>query len=123
MNEDMDKRLEGLFEKLKDFFTSRTIIGKEIQVGEITLIPVIEVSFGMGSGSGGGADEKKQQSLAGGMGIGATARPTAMIVIKEEEVQLLPLGKPGTLEKLLEKVPDIIDKIPKTEDSKGKKEK
>jgi uncharacterized spore protein YtfJ len=123
MNEEIDKRLETLFEKLKDFFTSRTIIGKEIQVGDTTLIPVIEVSFGMGAGSGGGVEEKKPQGSGEGMGLGAKAKPSAVIVIKGDQVQLLPLGRPGTLEKLMEKVPEIVDKISKAEERKGKTEK
>ncbi len=123
MNETLNKGLETLFEKLQDFLTSRTIIGKEIQVGDTTLIPVIELTFGMGSGSGGGADEKKQQTSGEGVGFGAKARPSAVIVIHNNQVQLLPVGKPGALEKLMEKIPDIMDKIPKTEGSKDKEKK
>lgn len=120
MNEAMNKGLEALFEKLKDFLTSRTIIGKEIQVGNTTLIPVIEISFGMGTGSGGGMDEKKQQGSGEGIGFGARAKPSAVIVIQKDQVQLLPLGKPGALEKLMDKIPEIVDKFPKTEESKRK---
>jgi len=87
------------------------------------LIPVIEVSFGMGAGSSGGVDEKKQQGSGEGMGFGAKAKPSAVIVIKGDQIQLLSLGRPGTLEKLMEKVPEIIDKIPKAEGRKGKTEK
>jgi uncharacterized spore protein YtfJ len=122
MNETINKGLEALFERLKDFLTSRTIIGKEIQVGNTTLIPVIEITFGMGSGSGGGMDEKKQQGSGEGVGFGAKAKPSAVIVIQKDQVQLLPLGKPGALEKLMEKVPEIIEKFPKAEESKRKKE-
>jgi uncharacterized spore protein YtfJ len=123
MNETMNKGLEALFEKLRDFLTSRTIIGKEIQVGDTTLIPVIEITFGMGTGSGGGMDEKKQQGSGEGIGFGAKAKPSAVIVIQKDQVQLLPLGKPGALEKLMEKVPEIIDKLPKVSERKGKTEK
>ncbi len=118
MNEVMSKGLETLFEKLQDFLTSRTIIGKEIQVGDTTLIPVIEITFGMGTGSSGGMDEKKQQGPGEGVGFGAKAKPSAVIVIKGDQVQLLPLGKPGIIDQLIEKVPEIIDKIPKTEAGK-----
>ena len=123
MKEEMDKRLEALLEKLKDFFTSRTIIGEEIQIGDITLIPVIEVTFGMGVGSGRDGDEKKQQGSGEGMGVGARAKPSAVIVIKGDQVQMLPLNTPGILEKLMEKVPDIIDKFPKTDEGKDNSEK
>ncbi len=82
-----------LFEKLKDFVTSKTVVGEEIKIGKLTLIPIIEVTFGMGSGTG------------EGIGIGVKARPSAFIVIKGEEVELLSLRKPGSLEKLVEKFP------------------
>jgi uncharacterized spore protein YtfJ len=123
MNEELSKGLEMLFEKLQDFLTSRTIIGKEIQVGETTLIPVIELTFGMGSGSGGETDEKKKQGTGEGVGFGAKARPSAVVVIQKDNVQLLPMGKPGSLEKIMEKIPDIMDKISKTEGGKNKEKK
>ena len=123
MNEELNKGLEMLFEKLQEFLISRTIIGKEIQVGETTLIPVIELTFGMGSGSGGETDEKKKQGTGAGVGFGAKARPSAVVVIQKDNVQLLPMGKPGALEKLMEKIPDIMDKIPKSEGGKNKEKK
>jgi len=123
MNEALNKGLETLFEKLQEFLTSRTIIGKEIQVGDTTLIPVIEITFGMGSGSGGGMDEKKQQGSGEGVGFGAKARPSAVIVIQKGQVQLLPLGKPGALEKIMEKIPDLMDRIPKAEENKDNEKK
>lgn len=123
MNEALNKGLETLFEKLQEFLTSRTIIGKEIQVGDIILIPVIEITFGMGSGSGGGMDEKKQQGSGEGVGFGAKARPSAIIVIQKDQVQLLPLGKPGALEKIMEKIPDIMEKMPQDGGSKDKEKK
>lgn len=88
-----------LFEKLKDFVTSKTVVGEEIKIGKLTLIPIIEVTFGMGSGTGGGKYAKDQEGSGEGIGIGVKARPSAFIVIKGEEVELLSLRKPGSLEK------------------------
>lgn len=123
MKEELNKGIETLFEKLQDFLTSRTIIGKEIQVGDTTLIPVIELTFGMGTGSGGATDGKKQAGPGEGVGFGAKAKPSAIIVIQKGQVQLLPLGKPGALEKIMDKIPDIIDKFPKDGDHKNEGEK
>jgi len=111
MKEEINQQVETMFEKLKDFFTSKTIVGEEIKIGKITLLPIIEVAFGMGSGSGGGKVEK-QEGSGGGMGMGVKARPSAVIVIKDDEVKLLSLQKPGSLEKLVEKIPEILKKIP-----------
>jgi len=119
MKEEVTQQLEMLFEKLKDFFASKTIVGSEIKIGKMTLLPVIEIAFGMGSGSGGGKVAQGQEGTGGGMGIGVKAKPSAFIVIKDDQVELLPLQKSGTFEKLVEKIPEIMEKmpnIPKTKD-------
>ena len=124
MKEEINQQVETMFEKLKDFFTSKTIVGEEIKIGKITLLPIIEVTFGMGSGSGGGKVEK-QEGSGGGMGMGVKARPSAIVVIKDDEVKLLSLQKSGSLDKLVEKIPEILKKIPpmpgKKADVKDKK--
>jgi len=124
MKEEITKQVEMLFEKLKDFITSKTVVGEEIKIGKLTLIPIIEVTFGMGSGTGGGKYAKDQEGSGEGIGLGVKARPSAFIVIKEEEVELLSLHKPGSLEKLIEKFPEIVEKFPcKPGKRVGKEEK
>jgi len=124
MREEVNKQVEMLFEKLKDFIISKTVVGEEIKVGKLTLIPIIDVTFGMGSGTGGGKYAKDQEGSGEGMGMGVKARPSAFIVIKEEEVELLSLHKPGSLEKLIEKFPEIMEKFPcKPGKREGKEEK
>jgi len=123
MKEEIAKQVEMLFEKLKDFITSKTVVGEEIKIGKLTLIPIIEVTFGMGSGTGGGKDAKNQEGSGEGIGLGVKAKPSAFIVIKEEEVELLSLHKPGSLEKLIEKFPEIIEKFPSKPGNKKGKEK
>ena len=61
MREEINKQIEMLFEKLKDFITSKTVVGEEIKVGKLSFIPIIEVMFGMGSGTGGGKYSKDQE--------------------------------------------------------------
>jgi len=124
MKEEITKQVEMLFEKLKDFITSKTVVGEEIKIGKLTLIPIIEVTFGMGSGTGGGKYAKDQEGSGEGMGLGVKARPSAFIVIKDEEVELLSLRNPGSLEKLIEKFPEIVEKFPcKPGKWEGKEEK
>jgi uncharacterized spore protein YtfJ len=124
MKEEITKQVEMLFEKLKDFITSKTVVGEEIKIGKLTLIPIIEVTFGMGSGTGGGKYAKDQEGSGEGIGLGVKAKPSAFIVIKDEEVELLSLRKPGSLEKLIEKCPEIMEKFPwKPGKREGKEEK
>ncbi len=103
--------LEKLFEKLEEFLVSKTVVGEMIQVGETTLIPIVSVNFGLGTGGGDGQDEKNNKGYGGGAGIGARLSPTAMVVVRGEHIQVLPLNKQNSLEKLVDMVPEIVKKI------------
>ncbi|MCC5911681.1 MAG: sporulation protein [Clostridiaceae bacterium] len=112
-----------LFEKLENFFTSKTVVGETISIGNITLIPMVDISFGIGTGGGDGIDDKGNKGMGAGGGVGAKASPTAVIVIKDDEVQVLPINQKGGMEKLIDMVPDILSKVNlKKKDIEEKKE-
>ena len=99
-----------LFEKLEKFTRTETVIGEQIQVGNITLIPIVSVSFGLGAGGGSGGDGKEQGCGSAG-GTGAKIQPNAMLVIKDGEVSAIPLNSKGSFDKLFEMLPELIDKV------------
>lgn len=99
-----------LFEEMRNFFTTETVIGKPIEVGNITLIPVIGVSFGAGNGINAKKDEKGNDGQAGGAGAGGKISPTAIIVINNGDVSVLPLSGRNTMDKVAELIPQIITK-------------
>ena len=101
----------ALFEKLEKFFTSKTVVGDTIVVGNVTLIPMVDIAFGVGTGSGDGNDEKGNKGVGAGGGVGAKATPTAVIVIKGDDVQILNIKQRGSMDKILEMVPDIVSKV------------
>lgn len=111
INLNVNENINMLFEKLREFITSKTVIGEPLTVGDSTLIPVINVQFGLGSGGGDGTDAKGNGGVGGGAGIGAKVAPTAIIVIKGEKIECLPIKKTSGLEKLIEMVPDLVDKM------------
>ncbi|HSL93124.1 MAG TPA: spore germination protein GerW family protein [Bacillota bacterium] len=111
------ENIEVLFERLENFMKSKTVVGETIVVGDTTLVPFLSVSFGLGSGGGDGGDDKGNKGVGGGAGIGAKALPVAVLVIKGDKVDLLPITKQANLGKLLEMVPGLIAKIkPATDD-------
>lgn len=105
------ENVNTLFEKLEEFLKSKTVVGEAIKIGETTLIPFITVTFGIGAGGGDGSDNKGSKGVGGGSGCGAKITPTAVLVIKGEQIELLPIKRFGGLDKLVEMVPDIISKI------------
>lgn len=106
-----------LFERLEKFFTSKTVVGEMIQVGNVSLIPIISISFGLGAGVGDSGSAKGAKGKGGGGGVGAKATPTALVVVKGEDIQVIPFQNQGGLDKLIHMVPEFIAKI------KPKKEK
>lgn len=118
ININVTENIGLMFDKLEDFIKNKTIFGEPMQLGDTTLIPVINVSFGLGSGGGDGSDNKGNGGVGGGGGIGAKASPTALIIIKDGDIEIKPIKKNSGLEKLLEMVPDLVDKINVKVDSK-----
>lgn len=107
ITETMDK----IFEKLEEFIKTKTVVGEPIKIGETTIIPFIDISFGLGTGGGSGVEQKGNQGSGGGAGSGGKVSPTAVLVIKDDQVELLPIKKSGGLDKLIDLVPGILDKI------------
>ncbi len=116
---DFKENVEVIFDKLENFLKTKTVVGEPITIGGTTLVPFINLTFGMGVGGGNGTDEKGNGGLGGGGGTGAKIAPTAVLVIQNDKVELLPIKKSGGLDKLVDMVPGIIEKI---NDKKEEKE-
>lgn len=109
--------LESIYDKLDNFLKTETVIGEPIVLDDIKIIPIISASFGLGGGFG---EESENNSGGGGGGLGCKISPDAMLIIKDGNVELIPVKKKGSsLEKLIDKVPELLDKL---EDLKDKKE-
>lgn len=116
------ENVDSLFSNLEKFLKSETVVGEPIEVGETTLVPIISVAFGCGTGSGKGADKK--EAAGGGAGLGAAAKitPNAIVVIKGDKVNLLPIGGKSGIDNLLDLVPGIVSKIKPTKKTEKAKE-
>ena len=100
-----------LFEKLEKFIRTETVVGEPIQVGSITMVPIISVMFGVGGGEGSGKDNKGNDGSGGGGGAGCKISPNAILVIKNDELSVVPLTSRGSLERIAEMVPEIMSKV------------
>jgi uncharacterized spore protein YtfJ len=116
------ENIDQLFEKFENFIKNKTVIGEPFQIGDITLIPTLSISFGLGTGGEDETDTKKGQQTSGGAGMGGRILPIAMIVIKNGEISVLPIKQNTGLDKLIEMVPDLMDKIKDLSPDSFKKE-
>lgn len=92
--------------KLKDFIKSENVIGEPYVAGDVTLIPINSVKVGFGYGGGGA--EKKSDALGGGGGVLLT--PVAFVIVKGNDVTIHSLNS-GTIENVMTKVPDVVEKF------------
>ena len=111
--------MKEVVEQLEKMITTKTIVGESITVAGKTVVPISKVSFGFGSGGGEGK-RGEEGGFGGGGGGGAKIEPVAFLVISDEDVRLLSMkGKGLDIEKIVETVPELVDKI---KSMRGRKE-
>ena len=134
----MDNKLSDIIkttlENVKGIVESNTVIGEPVNTTNgIVIIPVSKVSLGFASGGLDYASKKettdKAKNFGGGGGTGVSVTPMAFLVVKPDgNVELLNMSMPDTVTNkiatvgnIIEKSPDIIEKIKKvfTKDKKG----
>jgi len=116
----VEELMKEVVEQLEKLITTKTIVGEPITVAGKTVVPISKVSFGFGSG--GGEGRRDEESGFGGAGAGgAKIEPVAFLVISEDEVKLLSAtGKGIDIGKIVEAVPEVMDKIKSIRGKKGK---
>ncbi len=121
--------IEGLMvtamNSIQDMIDVNTIIGEPIETSNnIVIIPISKVSFGFAAGGsefkGETIDEytkrEKEEEIqyrlpfGGGSGAGVTINPVAFLVIQSNNVKLMPVNHTSSLDKLLDYMPDLIEK-------------
>ena len=105
MGKGFDTSLNVLFDKVEDIVSTKTIIGDAITLGDLTLLPLIEVSVGVGVG----AKEGEKEDAAGGMGAKIT--PSAVLVIQNGNVQMINIKNQDAVNKLIDMAPGIASKL------------
>ena len=85
---------------------TKTVVGDATQVGDTIILPLVDVSFGVGAGASAG--DKKN---GGGGGFSAKMTPSAVLVIKNGTTKLVNIKNQDTITKVLDLVPDIVDKF------------
>ena len=98
--------------------SSNTEVGEPIHIGETILVPLVDVSFGMGAGAFIG--EKKRNS---GGGIGGKISPSAVLVLQNGVTRMVSVKNQDSISKLLDMIPDFVDKFMKKVEEKRDPEK
>ncbi|MBR6376548.1 MAG: GerW family sporulation protein [Oscillospiraceae bacterium] len=129
MNNNISEMLTSSMEKIQRMVDVNTIVGKPVDVGNgVTIIPISKVHIGMG---GGGTDfatknalSAKKDPFGGGLGAGVSIDPVAFLVVRGENVRMIPVAEPAstTLDRIVEQAPDLLDKLADFLDGRKSKE-
>ena len=105
--------VESLFRGMDGVISSKTVVGEAIHINGTIILPLVDVSFGIGAGAFSG--EKKEKGIGG---IGGKMSPSAVIVIQNGRTKLVNIKNQDTITKIRDMVPDVVDRF-----TSGKEEK
>ena len=105
-NNNFQSTVESLFKGMDSFITTKTVVGDAITVGDTIILPLVDVTFGVGAGAFAG--EKKNN---GGGGMGGKISPSAVLVISGGVTKLVNIKNQDGLTKILDMVPDFLNKF------------
>ncbi len=119
MSQNLPNMLDNTIKRVREMVSANTVVGDAISTPDgVTIIPISQISVGL---AGGGSDfvsknvNHQENPFGGGAGAGMKVTPVAFLVIKEGIVRVLPVAAPAntTTDRLVEMIPDTLDKIVK----------
>ena len=110
---------------LRDMIDVNTVVGDTVETKDGTvIIPVSKVCFGFAAG-GSEFNTNRMNKFAetvklpfgGGSGAGVKITPEAFLIVKDGVIKLLTVDADSPLDKLVDALPDLVNKIVDTVDN------
>lgn len=117
--------MQSTMDRIREMVDTNTIVGQPITTPDgVTLIPISKVSFGFGSGGGDYGKTSPKENFGGGSAASVRIDPVAFLVIREGNTRVLPVAVPPatTVDRVIDMVPDLLEKVEKYLDKKEEKE-
>ena len=122
MSQNLPNMLEHTIQKIREMVDVNSVIGEPITTPDgVTIIPVSKVSVGFGGGGSDFVNSKGGENpFGGGVGGGVKVTPVCFLIVKDGAVRMMPVEAPAntTADRIVEMVPDTLDKIVSFIDSK-----
>lgn len=98
--------VDALLRGMDTVLSTKTVVGEATQIGDTIILPLVDVTFGVGAGAS--ANDKKN---GGGGGMSGKMTPSAVLVIKNGQTRLVNIKNQDTVTKILDMIPDILDRF------------
>ena len=106
-NNTFQENVEALFRGMDAFLSTKAVVGEAVPVGDSLMIPLADVSFGLGAGALSATNKNN-----GGGGMGAKVSPAAILLIaKDGTTKLVSLKGQDAVSRIIDMAPDILTKI------------
>lgn len=105
-SEKFNSTVESLFKGMDSFVSAKTVVGNAVHINDTIILPLVDVSFGVAAGATNG---DKKTAATGGMGGKLT--PSAVLVIKGDQIRLVNVKNQDAMTKIIDMVPDLINKF------------
>lgn len=96
----------SLMKGMESFLSTKTVVGEPTTVGDTIILPLVDVSFGVGA-----AANSKDKSNLGGGGMNGKMTPSAVLVIHNGQTKLVNVKNQDAVTKLIDMIPDLVDKF------------
>ena len=96
--------VDSLLKGMNTVLGTKTVVGEATKVGDTIILPLVDVSFGVGAGA---TDADKKNGGCGG--FGAKMSPSAVLVIKNGSTKLVNIKNQDAVTKILDLVPDVMN--------------
>lgn len=102
--------VEAVFQGMDAVISSRTVVGDAIHINDTIILPLVDVSFAVGAGAFNG-DKSGEKKEKGAGGLGGKMTPSAVLVIQNGTTRLVNIKNQDTITKILDMVPDVLDRF------------
>ncbi len=106
MNGTFQKTVNAMMEGMDGFISSKTVVGEPITIENTIILPLVDVSFGMGAGAFVG--EKKKDSVGA---VGGKISPSAVLIIQDGVSRMVSVKNQDNISKILDMIPDYVNKF------------
>ena len=92
--------VESLLKGMDTVLSTKTVVGEATKIGDTIILPLVDVTFGVGAGAG---NNSEKRSASGAGGLGGKMTPSAVLVIKNGSTKLVNIKNQDTVTKILDK--------------------
>ena len=102
----------SLFKGMDSFISTKTVVGEAVHIGDTIILPLVDVSFGVGAGA-----LSSEHNNNGGGGLGGKITPSAVLVIQNGTTKLVNVKNQDGITKILDMIPDFVNKFTSKDNS------